>query len=54
MLNNEVYDADVHDFDIQHSLIVIHYLVVVKTVILPRFVFIEQISRFNGLDNRNN
>jgi hypothetical protein len=26
MLNVEVYDADVHDFDIQHSLIDIRYL----------------------------
>jgi hypothetical protein len=38
MLNVEVYDADVHDFDIQYSLIDIRYLVVVKTGILPRLI----------------
>jgi hypothetical protein len=31
------YDADVHDFNIQHSLINIRYFVVVKTGILHRF-----------------
>jgi hypothetical protein len=39
MLNYEVYDADVHDFYIQYSLIDIRYLVVVKTGILPRFMY---------------
>jgi hypothetical protein len=39
MLNVEVYDADVHDFYIQHSLIDIRYLVVVKTEILPDFMY---------------
>jgi hypothetical protein len=34
------YDADVHDFYIQNSLIDIRYLVVVKTGILPRFMYI--------------
>jgi hypothetical protein len=38
MLNYEVYDVDVHDFDIQHSLIDIRYLVVVKTVILYNII----------------
>jgi hypothetical protein len=40
MLNYEVYDADVHDFYIQYSLIDIRYFVVVKTGILPRFMYI--------------
>jgi hypothetical protein len=35
MLNYEVFDADVHDFDIQHSLIAIRYLAVVKTGFYP-------------------
>jgi hypothetical protein len=39
MLNSEVYDADVHDFYILHSLIDIRYFVVVKTGILPRFMY---------------
>jgi hypothetical protein len=33
------YDADVHDFYIQNSLIDIHYLVIVKTGILSRFMY---------------
>jgi hypothetical protein len=39
MLNYEVYDADVHDFYILHSLIVIRYFVVVKNgVYFPFFL----------------
>jgi hypothetical protein len=37
-MNFEVYDADVHDFYIQNSLIVIRYLVVVKTGIMGKKV----------------
>jgi hypothetical protein len=34
MSNFEVYDADMHDFDIQNSLIDIRYFVVVHVVVI--------------------
>jgi hypothetical protein len=49
MLNFEVYDAEVHDFYIQYSLIDIRHFVVVKTEIYYLSCTLIVINADNGL-----